>query len=156
MRRTFLHTTTFTRKHFCTQTLLHTDALTHRSFYTQTPLNADVLHTDTFTHNPFTHKHFYTQSLLHTISHNNINNVYTQTLLHRNASTHKRFHTPTQLQTHLHANAFTHKLFYTQTLLPTSTCARRPFTHTRKNPSVSDTQTSCCAEELPPDQPNSQ
>jgi hypothetical protein len=120
---------------------IETDIFTYNHIYTQTPLNADALHTDTFTHNPFTHKHFYTQSLLHTISHNKINNVYTQTLLHRNASTHKRFHTPTQLQTHLHANAFTHKLFYTQTLLPTSTCARRPFTHTRKNPSVSETQT---------------
>ena len=158
--------------------------MTHRSFYTQTPLNADVLHTDTFTHNPFTHKHFYTQSLLHTISHNNINNVYTQTLLHRNASTHKRFHTPTQLQTHLHANAFTHKLFYTQnTFTHKHLCTQALYSYSQKpisfgHPnimlcrrvatgptkltikpqlsSIFDTQTSFRAKKLPPDKPKPQ
>ena len=42
---------------------------------------------------------------------------YTQTLLHTDAFTHRRF---------LHAGAFTHRSFYTQTLLHTD-----PFTHRR-------------------------
>ena len=46
-RQTFLHTNSFTHRHFYTQMLLHTEVLKQRSFYTQAPL-----HTDVFTHRP--------------------------------------------------------------------------------------------------------
>ena len=46
-RQTFLHTNSFTHRHFYTQMLLHTEVLKQRSFYTQAPL-----HTDVFTHTP--------------------------------------------------------------------------------------------------------
>ena len=44
-RQTFLHTNSFTHRHFYTQMLLHTEVFKQRSFYTQAPL-------DVFTHRP--------------------------------------------------------------------------------------------------------
>ena len=54
------------------------------------------------------------EKLLHTVA-------FTQTLLHTNTFTHRRFYT----QTLLHTEAFTHKHFYTQTLLHTNTFTHR-------------------------------
>ena len=72
--------------------------------------------------------------------------LYTQTFVHRNTSTHKRFYTLTLLQTRytqtlLHTHSFTHKQvdtqtgytqsFYTQTLLHMDATTHRHFhTHT--------------------------
>ena len=132
-----------THKRFCTQTLLHTDAFTQRPFYTQKLLHTDpfthksicretLLHTNAFTYTRLhteTSRHFFTfickakkgsmglledtgQTALHR---NNFTRIlHTETLLHRDAATHRAFDT-------------THKRFYTQTLLHTDPFTRRPF-----------------------------
>ena len=72
-----------------------------------------------------TRRCFYTQTLSQTRLHTETfthRRFYTQTLLHADAFTHRRFYT----QTLLHTEAFTHRHFYTQTLLHTD-----PFTHRR-------------------------
>ena len=77
-----------------------------------------------------THRRFHTETLSQTRLHTETfthRRFYTQTLLHADAFTHRRFYT----QLLLHWHTFTHKRFYTQTLLHTEDFTRRCFyTHT--------------------------
>ena len=73
-----------------------------------------------------THRHFYIQTLSQTRLHTETfthKRFYTQTLLHADAFTNRRFYT----QMLLHTEAFTHRHFYTQTLLHTDPFTHRPF-----------------------------
>ena len=138
--QTLLHTDPFTRRPFYTQKLVHTDPFTHKfidretllhtRFYILTSSHRDVVHTDPLSHatalfdysatslkpNSFTQKRFHARS------------PHTETLLHRNAFTHKPFYTTHKrfcTQTLLHTNISTEKHFYTQMLLHTNIFTQR-------------------------------
>ena len=109
------HTDAFTHRHFHIQTVLHTDTLTqpllytksltqtlYRHFCTQKLSDTDVCihsHTDACTHCTNTaahtlayiHRHFRIQKLSQTL--------YTATILHTDALTHRGFYTLTLLHT---------------------------------------------------------
>ena len=72
----------------------------------------------------FTDRRFCTQTLLHTdaFTHRRFY-THTQTLLHTETFTHRRFYT----QKLLHTDVFTHRRFYTQRLLHTNTFTHRDF-----------------------------
>ena len=77
-------------------------------------------------------EYVYTQTLLHTDAFTH-KNFYTQTVLHTDAFTRRRFYTQTRFthaHTLSHTNAFTHRRVYTQTLLHTDAFTRRCFLHT--------------------------
>ena len=133
---------------FYTETLLHTEAFTHRPFYTQIYLPRETL----LAHKPLLHTNVFTQRRLgilitfickakkgsmglledtgQTALHrNNFTHEYlhTETLLHRDAATHRAFDTTHErfyTQTLLHTDPFTRRPFYTQKLVHTD-----PFTH---------------------------
>ena len=105
--------------------------LTHRSIYTQTPLHkaAFIHRSSLYTGKPL-HSSYYTaftQSSFYT------KQLYTQTLLHREAFTQSSFYT----QTPLHTDAFPHRSFYTGKPLhraafthrSISAFTQKPFTH---------------------------
>ena len=92
------------------RTIHHIDPLHRKQTLTLSQCNSRDL-TDTFTHKSF----------------------YTQTVLHTDASTRRRFYTQmrfTHAHTLSHINAFTHRRIDTQTLLHTDAFTRRCFLHT--------------------------
>ena len=100
-----------------TQTFLHTDALSPKRFYTQKPL-----HTQTYLHRSFSHTCFYTLTQTPFVHYayifaQTLLNTDTETLLHTNAFTHKRFYTQTCF--------CTHRCLYPQKLLQTNTFTHR-------------------------------
>ena len=65
-----LHTNTFTRKRFYTQTLLHTNPFTHNPFLHTIAFTHKNVYTQTLVHrNTSRHKRFYTPTLLNTSRH---------------------------------------------------------------------------------------
>ena len=123
-----------THTHRClyTEQLWHTDAFTQRSRYTYTE---QLLHSAAFTQrrlcakklfytNAFTHRGLYTQKLLRTEVFTR--KLYTEKLLHREASKQSIFNTQKHLYTHtsfthtplhtelLHIDAFTHRSLFTE------------------------------------------
>ena len=92
------------------RTIHHRDPLHRKQTLTLSQCNSRDL-TDAFTHKSF----------------------YTQTVLHTDASTRRRFYTQmrfTHAHTLSHTNAFTHRRIDTQTLLHTDAFTRRCFLHT--------------------------
>ena len=125
MHRRFLNTDAFTRTHTQKLSNFSTKAFTHRSrslyieellhttAFTQGRLcTEDLLHTEAFTHRSFSHRSFCTEKSLH-------RGAFTQTLLHRGAFAQRSIYT----EELLHAEASTHKNFYTEKSLH-----RRAFT----------------------------
>ena len=110
-KQTFLHTNSFTHRHFYTQMLLHTGVLKQRSFYTHT--------------GAFTHRRFYTQTSLDTgsVTHRHFP---TQTFCHTEALIYRHSYTQTRLPTDAFTQRpFTHRGFYTQTLCAETLLHRR-------------------------------
>ena len=101
---THTHTDACTQSSFDTQTLLHREAVTltqsnflHSAAFTQRRLCAKKL----FYTNAFTHRGLYTQKLLRTEVFTR--KLYTEKLLHREASKHSIFNTQKHLYTHTQA-----------------------------------------------------
>ena len=88
------------------QTFLHTNSFTHRHFYTQMFLTQMFLNKD-----PFTHRRLYTQTFLHTdLFRHRLR--HTQTFSHTDVLSRRSFDT----QTFLYTNSFAQRRFYTKTL----------------------------------------
>ena len=116
----------YTQKHLRAQQLyihtelLHTNAFTHRSLFTElTDRRFDAerpLH-----RSAFTHRHFYTEMQRAAFAHRRprllrtevfTHKLYTDKLLHREASTQSIFYTQRHLHTQkLYTHAFTHRAF---------------------------------------------
>ena len=140
------HTDAFTHRSFYTQTLSHKEtSLTHThtqkclhksSVQTETFCISNLLHTNALTHSKplqisFSYKHFNVQQAftLHT---------HTQTLLHADVFTHRRFYAKKFLHKKvfttskpLHTCFFTHKRFYTEMLYTQTLLHTEALTHKR-------------------------